>query len=118
MAILMGGFKEYQQEQFGNPSTWDPEDLSSNKVGAEFGSGVAPNRYSLDIDAFKEFMTSLKPLDPSDPSIARDKLYIPEKEGDPSLPQKGTSDPYRGESPDYGEKFKGRIENNNLMRSR
>ena len=101
IALGFGEIKEMQQEIWGSSSAWNPEDLPSNKIGAIFGSYISGNRHNLDIKAFEKYITSLKPLDPNDPKIGREKVYIPERDSDPQLPKSKSYNPYHGENPSY-----------------
>lgn len=90
---------------FDENSGWDPEDPMSNLWGAIFGVS-ADNPLSLsqeDIQKFVELMLELGIVDKNDPSIAKDKLYIPQNDKDISLPQRKEFyyTPYRGESVNY-----------------
>ena len=98
-AIIAGELEEKRQEFAKSTSANDPEDRPSNLQGANFGeknkeaSNVAEN--------FKNFIEELKPVDPSDPSIASDKAYIPYDEYSIPLPSRVSYEPYHGEDPDY-----------------
>ncbi len=92
------------QQLGGSTSAWDPEDLSSNKLGAIFGSEIAGNRHNLVISKFKQFIIEQNILDPNDPKIAEDKIYIPGNEQMERLfplPQKTNYNPYFGEKSNY-----------------
>ena len=87
-------------------SAWKPEDPPSNFYGAILGLTIK-NPLSLnsdDVTAFIEYMKLLGIIDKDDPSIARDKLYIPENAKDIPVPERTGRDiysSYRGEKPNY-----------------
>jgi len=95
-AIFGGETVEFIQGMMGNESADDPEDRPSNWEGAKFGKenssemGVVEN--------FKIYLEEQEILDPTDPKIASDKIYIPYDNRDKRLPERKSYKPYRGES--------------------
>jgi RHS repeat-associated protein len=98
-ALIFGEGIEFGQGAFGNQSVDRPEDRPSNLQGAKFGKEF---KYTKNVyENFKEFIEQQTPLDPSDPKIAQDKIYIPYDEQGKPLPPRKSYDAYRGESPNY-----------------
>jgi RHS repeat-associated protein len=106
-----GGY-QYEIYQFfkGEPSSFNLEDLYSNYLGAEFGSNVSGNRHKIEVESLKEYLNSLGVLDPDDPRIARDMIYIPEDENDVRLPKLNylhvEIKPFHGLNPNYPRYFR------------
>jgi len=93
-AIIYGEGMEHVQFMFGKESANDPEDRPSNLEGARFGNNT------VESDAYTNFSNYLdeqKIVDPSDPNISTEKIYIPYDENDTPLPDRASYKPYRGE---------------------
>jgi len=93
-AIILGEALEHGQFMIGNESANDPEDRPSNLEGARFGNNT--NESDVYIN-FNDYLDEQNIIDPSDPSISSEKIYIPYDENDVPLPARASYRPYRGE---------------------
>ena len=93
-AIILGEGLEHGQYMIGSDSANDPEDRPSNLEGARFGN----NTNESDVYSnFNDYLEEQNIIDPSDPSISSDKIYIPHDENDEPLPARASYKAYRGE---------------------
>lgn len=104
--IIMGAsyelFQEFPPEE---PSYSAPEDPQSNYEGASFGAFETNESFNVSLEFIKEYLGNLNIVEPSDPSISPDKVYIPSiLDSDKQLPKRSYMDffitkPYWGSDP-------------------
>ena len=94
MIINLGEKVEEIQSLVGDPSGYAPEDPRSNFEGVLFGLELSPENSIIVTEGFisslRSYLEDLKPLSPDDPSISRDKVYIPENGNAEPLPKRSS----------------------------
>jgi RHS repeat-associated protein len=92
MIVQLGEMVEEIQNLIGDPSGYAPEDPRSNLEGVLFGLKLSPENSIIVTEGFisslRSYLEDLKPLSPDDPSISRDKVYIPEDGNAETLPRR------------------------------